>query len=110
MDPLGQRARVDLGVIEALGQHHELIPTETGDGVRRPHQLLEAVGHGHQEAVARRMPEPVVDGLEVVQVEVEEHGAGLAAVQRRRGLAQPVGQQGTVGQAGQLVVQGLMGQ
>ena len=33
-----------------------------------------------------------------------------AAVQRGRGLSQPVGQQGPVGQPGQLVVQGLVGQ
>ncbi len=56
------------------------------------------------------MPEPVVDGLEVVEVQIEQDGPGSPALQRPRRQAEPIGEQGAVGEAGQLIVQGPMGQ
>ena len=110
VDALGQRSGRRHGVVEVLGQHDELVATQPGNGVRRPDELPEASGHLHQQAVPGGMAEAVVDGLEIVQVEEEEHGTGPLAIQRGGRLPKPIGQQGPVGQSGQLVVQRLMGQ
>ena len=57
----------------ALEQDRELVAAEAGDGVARPQQCPEAFGDDAEEAVARRMPEAVVDRLEVVEVDAQ-HG------------------------------------
>ena len=75
-----------------------------------PHDLLEPVGQLDQQPVADVVAEGVVDLLELVEVH-HEQGHRLAApgglAQR---LAEPVLEQGPVGQAGQPVVEGLAAQ
>ena len=110
VDALGQRTGCRLGIVEVLGQHDELVATQTAHRVRRPDQLPEAGGGLHQQAVTGGMPEPVIDGLEIVDVEVEEHGTTPSPLQRKGRLPEPIGEQGAVGQSGQLVVQCLMGE
>ncbi len=110
LDPLGERPCGRLGLDQVLGQDDEFVATQSGHGVVTPDHLLQAGGDGHQQAVARGVTEPVVDGLEVVEVEEEEHGVGVTAVGPLRGLVEPVVQQGPVGEAGQLVVEGAVGE
>ena len=70
------------------------------------HQLGEALGHGHQHTVADRVSEAVVDGFEVVQVQVQHSHRPPAACEQAHGVGEAVQQQGAVGQPGQRVVQG----
>ena len=62
-------------------------------------------GDGHQELVADRMPEAVVDHLEAVEVE-EEHReeAASAALGARAGALEAVEEEGAVRQAGERIV------
>ncbi len=72
------------GLAHAEGEDGELVPAEPGDGVGRPHELLEPARDRHQQEVADRMAEAVVDRLEAVEIQ-EQHGEGpLAAARQRR--------------------------
>jgi hypothetical protein len=101
-DPLG------LGRVPHVGaDHDELVAPETGDEVVGPHGVGQSVGHGQQELVAGLMAEGVVDELEVVEVhEQHRHGRfrpGELVLER-------LPQQAAVGQAGEAVVGGVVGQ
>ena len=64
-----------------------------------------------QELVAGPVAQAVVDQLEAVEVEEHHHrGWSVVAEAAGDGVAQAVDQQQAVGQAGERVVQGLMGQ
>jgi hypothetical protein len=47
-----------------LEQDGELVAAQAGDGVLAAHAGLEPAGHGHQQVVAGRVAEAVVDRLE----------------------------------------------
>ena len=59
-------------------QHRELVATQPGHHVARPHAVHEPVRHHAEQPVTDRMPEGVVDLLEAVQVEQQQ--ADVAAV------------------------------
>ena len=105
------RRRVDgLGHIPDIGeQDAELVTAQACRDIGRPDAASDPVGDGRQEIVAGRVTEAIVDGLEVVEVE-EQHGERarrLARGECRRGrLDEPA----TVGELGQRVVVGLVGQ
>ncbi len=87
----GHRSRLD--------EHRELVATEAGDGVTGPGGRFEPAGDGDEQVVSGRVPEAVVDGFEVVDVQ-EEHGDRVdAAVASVHGVGEPVEEQGAVGQA-----------
>ena len=95
--------RLDRGRGRVRQEDAELVAAQAG------HQVLGArggpqPGRGHrQQLVARAVPEVVVDGLEVVEV---EHGDAERAPAALRGLGQgpaAAHEQGPVGQPGQLV-------
>ena len=65
-------------------------------------------GDAAQQLVADRVAERVVDALEVV--EVDEHHGDLVRAARLERLAHALGEQGAVGEPGQRVVVGLMGE
>ncbi len=86
-------------------QDGELVPTEAGDRVRATQAGRETLSHHDQQPIARVVPEAVVDHLEAIQVE-EEHGNGDAApAGAGERLGEAVHEQGSVGQAGQWVVE-----
>ncbi len=71
-DALAQRA----DIFDAAGvfpDHGELIPAEPRRKPALTHHSFEAFAHGHQHAVAERVPHPIVDVLEVV--DVQKHDA-----------------------------------
>ena len=77
-------------VVDVLGEHRELVAAEAGDGVARPQGLLDARGDSGEQLVAGRVPEAVVDELELVEVE-EEHGdRGPATGRHRQGVLQAI--------------------
>ncbi len=92
--PHGQgRARV-------TREDRELVPTEPCHQGATAGPVTQAVRHLHQQRVTRGVPETVVDGLETVEVAVQQRQV-LSG--RERGLELP-GQQHPVGQAGERVV------
>ncbi len=108
-DPLGDGQGVGL-VGDALAQDGELVAAEAGHGVAGPDDLLEALAQGDQQPVAGVVAERVVDELEPVQVEEQHRHRGAAALGPGQGQGDPVQEEDPVGQAGEGVVGGLVGQ
>jgi len=94
-----------------LQQHHEFVPAQAGHGIQSPHAFPKPAGHVFQQPVAHVVAQAVVDDLEAVQVE-EDDGVLVVvpALGALDGLANAVQAQGAVGQAGQGIVEGHVGQ
>src|SRR6185436_20336001 len=91
-------------------QDGELVAPHPGGRVARADGLRDAPADRDQQLVADRVPERVVDLLEVVEVDEQHaHRAGAAPGELER-LLQPVAEQHPVGQAGEPVVERLVGQ
>ena len=88
-DALGHRGGC-LGHRPRLDQHGELVSAEPGHGVAGAGGGADAFGHGYQQAVAGRVPEAVIDRLEVVEVQ-EQHADRIdAPVASVHGVREPV--------------------
>ncbi len=100
-----------LGVVdEVLAQDHELVAAEAGHGVAGAQGHGQALGDAHQQPVAQAVAEAVVDHLEVVEVEEQHRHPPVVALWPGQRPVEAVEQQGAVGQAGERVVGGLVGQ
>jgi hypothetical protein len=106
LDPPGHRHRI-ITVSDVGQQHGELVTTQAGQGVPVPQAAGQPLGDVAEELVACVVAEAVVDHLEVVQID-EEQADGLLPLPER--VLQPVLEQGPVRQAGQRVVERLLGQ
>ena len=104
-DPLGERDGVVLA--DLLAHDDELVAAEAGDQVAGAHRRAQPVGHLDEQLVAGGVAERVVDDLEVVQVQEQ---AGQPAAPGRNRSATSLASSVAVGQAGQRVVVGLVGQ
>jgi hypothetical protein len=108
-DALAHQPGLDL-VGQTLADDHELVTAEAGDGVARADDVAQAGGNGAEELVPRCVTAAVIEHLEVVEIE-EEHGdEAVVAPAAGQGLLQAVEEEGAVGQAGQHVVQRLVGE
>ena len=96
-----------------LGQQHqrELVAGKARQRIARLEQAVQPPRDGEQDGVAGRDAEPVIDLLEAVDVD-DEHGRLdlLFAPWRAQSCLQPVHEQLAVGQAGQIVVHGVVQQ
>jgi hypothetical protein len=97
----------------AAQQHGELVAAQPRHHVLTAHGGAEPPGHGGEQGVAGGVAVAVVDGLEAVEVEVEQRRAGagrlaLGALVQRLQQAHPEG--AAVEQPGQRVAGGLLGQ
>ena len=90
------------------GQDDELVAAESGRQIARPQGAGEPTGELDEHEVAGRVSEAVVDLLEAVQVEVVD-GRPVARRLGQRGV-QACDELRAVGQSGQRVVSGLVGQ
>jgi hypothetical protein len=107
-DPAGHG--LGLGLVGGREDDRELVATDPGRGVGRSKAGPQPVGHLDQNVVAGGVAQVVVDLLEAVQV---EHGDGevLASASRiGHGLGETVVGQGPVGEPGERIVEGLMGE
>ena len=104
-DAAGQRD--DVVLVDVLADDDELVATEAGDQVSGAHRGAQPGRHLDEQLVAGGVAEGVVDDLEVVEVEEE---AGQAAGAGPEALGHVLGQQRAVGQPGQRVVVGLVGE
>ena len=96
------------GIGQVLEQDCELVRAEARCRVVDPHRVDHPRGDLLQDLVAGRVAEAVVDGLEIVEVEEHDGDArGLARGDGKRVL-DAVGEERTVGQAGDRVVKRLV--
>ena len=65
--------------VDVLEQDRELVAAEPARGVARPDDRPDAVGNDPERAVALRVPEPIVQVLEVVEVDEQDRGVVRAA-------------------------------
>ena len=78
------------------------------DGFALLDEATQPVGHHPQELVADRVAEGIVDVLEVIEIE-QVRGHNLAALGVRDRMLQPLVEQSAIGQSGQGVMVGHMG-
>src|SRR6185312_11624660 len=114
--PVGHRVGREAGAAAAaagveIGQEDgELVAAQAGDGGRVLDGVDEPAGGLDHERVAGRVAEAVVHELEVVQVDEEHRGAAPCALRAVDGLAHALLEHGPVGQAGERVVLGDVGE
>ena len=92
-----------LRVAQVFEHEDELVATESAQGVFLAHALAQALGHLLEQAVARCVPQTVVDGLEVVEVDEDHAHQGVVALGQAEGMAQALLDQDAVGQVGERV-------
>ena len=97
-----------LRVLHIDHQDRELVASEAGDGVARAHDRREQPGCPQQDAVTDVVAEGVVDRLESVEVSEAEGDRPPRSGCRGQGVLNPVVEERTVGQPGELVVEGQM--
>ena len=96
----------DLGFLRlTVDQYRELVATDAGQRVGICHAALEPLAHRAQQFVARGVAEPIVDLLEVVEIDEDQHE--LAVAHR---LVEPLREQQPVRQPGQRIVMDLVRQ
>ena len=117
LERLGQRrvqtlgdARCFRGVMDALQDHPELVAAKAGSRIAGPDHGLELLRERLQRQIARVVTEPVVDALEVVQVDEQESGLAAGPLAGRDRVVEPLGEMDAVRETGQRVVERLPAQ
>ena len=94
-----------------LDEHRELVTAESRHGIRRAHAGEQSPGGFDQQRVPGAVPQAVVDGLEVVEIQEQQRERRLAATLRPgQGVLRTVAQQRAVRESRQRVVERLMGE
>ena len=97
-----------LNVVDVLEQEGELVAAEARGGVARAHARCKPLRDLGEHLVAGRVPEAVVDRLEVVEVEEHDRDAAVLAAIARDRVAHALREQCAVGEPGDRVVEGLV--
>ena len=106
-DLVGQHVRI-AGLAQAGKDDGELVTAKARDGVAFPDLGLQAFGHGNQQGIACGVSKPVIDRLEVVQVEEHQGAAAGLPARQRQCLAEAVDKEPPVWKVGQRIVMGGM--
>ena len=96
----------DLLRVRAVRENGELVSTEPRRNVGRPHTRLQPVRERHEQRVAHRMAETIVDRLEVVEIE-EQH---RCLEPEREGSRDMLGEEHPIRELRQRVVERLVAQ
>ncbi|MNF71292.1 hypothetical protein D3C84_532390 [compost metagenome] len=102
-DPLGQCCGMHQ-LWTTFSQYGELIAAQPRQRDARAEHGLQAFGHGLEQLVTDRVPEAVIDHLEMIQIDHQQRTAALLDLRRRQCLLGTVGEQQAVGQIGQWIV------
>ena len=92
-----------------LDKHGKLVAAKTRDRVFVPHFAGQAFGDLAQQAITDEVSARVVDGLEVVEIEIEQSHVGAARPVIAEQFAQALVEEVAVGQIGQAVVMRHLG-
>jgi hypothetical protein len=95
-------------VREAFKDDGKLIAPDAGQGIGLAHDAGQPSGDAAQDVVAREMPEPIVDLLEAIDVEVQQGQRAVLAFRPGCGVGQAILEQVAVREAGQRIVVGLV--
>ena len=107
-EALGDRNRL-LGTGQVLDEDRELVTTQASDRVEGPDNPPQPPRHPLEKEVPARVPQGVVDHLEVVEVDEEDGGAQPARLDTAlQGVDDPIREEDAVGEAGQGVVESLV--
>ncbi len=93
-----------------LHQQHELITADPRQSVLAAQVFAQAQGHVPQQQIAHVVTKGVVDRLETIQVDEHQGEAAALLLHPVHGLVDTISQQYPVGQSGEGVVQGQLGQ
>ena len=93
---------------DPVADDNELVATEAGEGVARAHGRLQSSGDVDQKRIASVVPQTVVDDLKRSRSKNITNTLPSRAARAHQSLLDPVGQQESVGQAGQRIMQSLM--
>ena len=96
--------------VDARQQDRELVAAEAGDDVGRAQPLAQHARDARQQAVAGRVAERVVDGLEAVEVEHERGALGAVAAHVREVPRELLLEAAAVREPGERVVVGEVAQ
>ena len=99
-----------LDVGEALEDDGELIAAEAGHGIGFAHDGGQALGDAAQHVVAGAMAEPIVDLLEIIDVDVQQGQRAVLPLRAGCGMGQAILEQIAVGKVGQQIEVGLVGE
>ena len=108
-DPVGHFDRIPGGG-DVGQQDPELVASQPRDRVLGADAALDASRDEPQQRVAAGVPERVIDGLEVVDIEEQHRRRAAVAVAAGQRLPDAVLEQSPIGQSGQLVVVGATAQ
>ena len=100
----------DVGDIgDVLDQNREFVSSEARYRIFRPEAGAQTGGHAHQKIVSAGMTKSVIDPLEVIEIQKHDREIKLGmSVLARHGELQPIKKQGSIGQSGQGIVQGIV--
>ena len=98
------------GPVRAGQTDPKLVAAEPGDGVRLPHRPLQAGTDLLQDHIAVVVAEGVVDLLEAIQVQQQQRERCVLVAAGGDGLLHVPLQEGAIGQPGQQIMRGLVGQ
>ncbi len=106
-DPLAQQHRF-LGPRQILDDDGELVAAPSGQGVLRPQEGTQALGHLHQHGVADQVPDGIVDQLEPIEIEKEHCHEGVPAIEATQRVPQPIHEHRAIGDTGQWIGRSLV--
>ena len=86
----------------------ELVAADAEGPVAVAKHVADAAGHAHEEPIARRMAFPVVDDLEVVEVDEQECQRHLVAPEELQLAVELLLEGAVVAKAGEAIVQGVL--
>ena len=96
--------------LQFLQEHNEFVASLAADGVRSAHAIEQAPGYRLQEFVAHQMSEGVIDVFEAVQIHEQDRGLALLPTRKNDRLVHTIIEECPIGQTGEGVVLGGMGQ
>jgi hypothetical protein len=106
-DPIGN-VHAQVTGVDTFDDEGEFVASQSRDGVRSPHRLLQCGCDQAQKLVARPMAQAVVDELEVVQVEKHHRDPAVAPAAARQRLAETIQEEQSIRQTGERVVERLV--
>src|SRR5579863_1567465 len=94
-----ERGDVELS-LQSAPHDRKLVAPEPSHRVGLSHNSTKSLGHGHEQGVAQRVAEGVVDALELIEIEAK-HGARFPERDATKRLLQTLAEQFAIWQAGQ---------
>ena len=106
LDQVHRHPGSGIGVTHFLEQDQEFVAALAADRVAAAHAGADALGRLLEQPVPGAMAQGIVHRLEAVQVDMQHRQSLAVATGPADGLAEPVGEQGPVGQTGEEVMLG----